>query len=141
MFKSNFQTHRFYVEYGPNSLFERVKFKMQDVHELNLEGPHFKMRLRERSIPQEILESLRNFDEDTWALKTVEVRTDKGKFVSSTWEKSVAGHRYQITIGIGNIVETIVEKDSSGAGKCVQNGELYDMVEMVNKNLMAAEKR
>jgi len=80
------------------------------------------------------------FDANTWELKTAEVRTDRGKFVNSTWEKIVDGHHYQVTIGMGNYVKTIVDRTTSGMDKCVRTGELYDFVELVNAQLMAEER-
>lgn len=138
--KFNFQTARFHVEYGPASLFERVEYKMKDVHQLRMEGKHFQDRLKERGITEDIISKIDAFDTKEWKLKTVEVRTDKGKFVDSTWEVSVNGKAYWVTIGLGNFVKTIVIKSSSGMDKCVQKGELYDYVEEVNRDLMNQDK-
>lgn len=112
---------------------------MQDTHKLYLDGTHYKKRLSERDIPPEILEALMDFDANTWTLQTAEVRTDRGKFVNSTWEKIIGGHHYWVTIGIGNYVKTIVDKETSGMDKCVRFGALYDFVEYVNAELMATE--
>lgn len=131
---------RFHVEYGPDSLFERIRFKMKDVHVLNMNGPHFNERLKERNIPEEIVEKLKEFSIDEWTVKTAEVRKDRGKFYNSTWERIVDGKKYWVTIGLGEIVATIVCKDASGVEKCVREGEYYDFVEKVNRELMDAEK-
>ena len=101
---------------------------------------HYKKRLSERDIPTEVLEALLDFDASTWNLQTAEVRTDRGKFVNSTWEKVIDGRHYWVTIGIGNYVKTIVDRTTSGMDKCIRSGELYDFVEHVNAELMAAEQ-
>ena len=67
------------------------------------------------------------------------VRSDRGKFVDSTWEACVDDLRYWVTIGMGNYVRTIVAKDSSGVEKCVRGGDFYEFVERVNRELMDAE--
>ena len=76
-------------------------------------------------------------DASTWMRKTAEVRTDRGKFVNSAWERVIDGHHYWGTIG--NYVKTIVDRTTSGMDKCVRSGELYDFVERVNAELMDAE--
>ena len=139
MYKSNYETARFHLEFGPESLFERVRFKMKDVNKLYLDGKHFKQRLDERAIPDDIVQALCDFNINSWVLRTAEVRTDRGKFVNSTWERTLYGHRYQVTIGIGNYVKTIVDRTSSGVDKCIRGGELYDLVARVNDELMRAE--
>lgn len=132
---------RFHVEFGPASLFERVQFKMKDIHKLHMNGPHFIARLNERNIPHEIIEQLSLFDTNEWTLKTAEVRIDRGKFYNSTWERILDGKRYWVTIGLGEVVTTIVCKDSSGTEKCVRSGEYYDFVEKVNRELMEVENQ
>lgn len=140
MYKENYSKARFHIQFGPASLFERVRFKMKDAHRLYLDGTHYQKRLSERNIPPEILRALCSFDAETWELKTAEVRTDRGKFVNSTWEKVIDGHRYQVTIGMGNYVKTIVDRTSSGMDKCIRSGELFDFVEHVNAELMREEE-
>lgn len=140
MYRENYSKARFHIRFGPPSLFERVRFKMSNAHKLYLDGTHYKKRLSERDIPPEILEALLDFDASTWILQTAEVRTDRGKFVNSTWEKIINGHHYWVTIGIGNYVKTIVDRTTSGMDKCVRSGDLYDFVERVNTDLMAAEQ-
>ena len=139
MFKAKFERIRFSAEFGPSSLFERVQFKMRGVTDLYMDGKHFQARLSERNIPHEILSQLQHFDASKWVLRTASVRSDSGKFVDSTWEVTVNPYRYWVTIGLGNFISTIVVKDSSGIEKCVRNGEFYDYVEKVNRELMNAE--
>ena len=130
---------RFSVEFGPASLFERVYFKMRDVHSLKAHGQHYMERIRQRHIPDEVLQAVTDFKTKDWRLVTAEVRKDRGKFYNSTWEYQFDGKRYWLTIGLGNVIETIVEKDSSGIEKCIQSGEIYDFVDDVNQKLMLAE--
>lgn len=139
MYKANYETARFHVEFGPESLFVRVRFKMGNVHKLYLDGKHFKQRLDERAIPDDIVHTLCDFDINSWVLRTAEVRTDRGKFVNSSWERTLHGHRFQVTIGLGNYVKTIVDRTSSGVDKCIRCGELFDMVARVNAELMKEE--
>ena len=40
-YKQNYKRVRFHVEFGPPSLFERVRFKMKDVTTLYMDGVHF----------------------------------------------------------------------------------------------------
>ena len=134
------KTERFHIEFGPDSLFQRVNFKMKNVTELYLKGEHFNERLLQRKIPETIVQALRKFVISEWRLVTAEVRVDRGKFVNSTWEKVVDGCHYQVTIGLGSCVETIVNKTSSGTDKCVRSGELYDFVSRVNEELMLQEQ-
>jgi hypothetical protein len=54
---------------------------MRDVTELYMDGAHFKARLSERDIPDEVIERLRHFNIAEWTLRTAEVRVDRGKFV------------------------------------------------------------
>ncbi len=131
---------RFHIEFGPASLFERVQFKMKDVHGLQIGGPHYNARKSERNIPNEVLDRINHFDTSEWKLITAEVRADRGKFYNSTWEYRYNDAAYWLTIGIGDCVITIVKKDSSGIERCLRNGELYDFVEKVNRDLMDNEK-
>jgi hypothetical protein len=141
MFKANYQTARFHKDFGPSSLFMRVNFKMKGTQKLYLDGKHFVQRKEERAIPDDILNALCDFDISSWELINAEVRIDRGKFVNSTWEKILNGRRYQVTIGMGNYVTTIVDRTSSGVEKCFREGEFYDYVEQVNKELMEAESK
>ena len=130
------ETVRFHIDFGPPSLFERVRFKMKDVHKLYLDGTHFNKRLSERDSPEDVIEKLKAFDCCEWTLKTAEVRKDRGKFVNSTWEVLCNGNPYWVTISVGNFITTIVLRNSSGMDKCIRNGEYYDFVESVNRKLM-----
>lgn len=132
---------RFSVEFGPASLFERVYFKMRDVHSLKAHGHHYMVRISERHIPGEVLQAITDFKIKDWRLVTAEVRKDRGKFYNSTWEYQFDGKRYWLTIGLGNVIETIVEKNSSGIKKCIQSGEIYDFVDDVNRKLMLEEAK
>ncbi len=130
------ETIRFHVDFGPSSLFERVRYKMKDVHKLYMDGKHFNKRVSERDIPADVIIKLQDFDCCEWVLKTAEVRKDRGKFINSTWEVLCNGNPYWVTIGVGNYITTIVLRDSSGMNKCIRNGEYYDYVESVNRKLM-----
>ncbi|WP_188206958.1 hypothetical protein [Alkalibacillus aidingensis] len=77
------------------------------------------------------------FDPNEWKLVTVEVRNDKGKFINSTWEKTIDMEKYCITIGYGDAVQTIIKIDSDGLGfEFVKDGPIYQFVSEVNQELM-----
>lgn len=42
MYRENYPKARFHIQFGPPSLFERVRFKMRDAHKLYLDGTHYK---------------------------------------------------------------------------------------------------
>ena len=132
----NFETARFHVRFGPASLFERVRYKMGGVKELRLNIPHYQQRVVERNIPEKILYEIEHFDTALGEVVSAEVRTDTGKFVSSSWMREVDRRLFSITIGLGNSVVTLYEKDSSGIDQCIRSGPLYDFVSAVNQKLM-----
>ncbi|QOR65104.1 hypothetical protein IM538_14830 [Cytobacillus suaedae] len=135
-----FKTSRFHVLYGPEALFERVKFKFQGEHSLKLHGKHYKDRVEQRSISKLVIEQLHTFNLDEWNLVTVEVRNDTGKFVNSTWERVIQKEKYWITIGFGDVVQTIVKKDSEGLGfDYIKSGPIFNFVSEVNQALMLDE--
>ena len=134
-----FSTARFAATTGPQSLFDRIRFKMSDVHSLDLHGKHYNQRTLERKIPAEVLDKIAAFSVDDWALVACEVRTDKGKFINSTWELIFDGRRYRITIGFNNTVLTVVAKNVAGNGDVVTGGQLYDFVDKVNSALNLCE--
>lgn len=133
---TRFEKARFHINYGPKSLFDRVMFKMRDVTQLDLTGSHFIHRTGNRKIPKTVLDRIQKFSSDEWTLISCEVRTDKGKFINSTWETTYCESRYWITIGFNNLVETVIEKESSGEGKIVKSGQLFDYVSLINDELI-----
>ena len=135
-YKQSYKRIRFHVEFGPPSLFERVRFKMKDVTTLYMDGVHFQTRASERNIPDDIMARLLQFDINEWRVVTASVREDRGKFVDSTWEIVIDGVRYWVTIGMGTFITTIVIKETSGVENCIRSGEYYDFVEQVNRKLM-----
>ena len=64
---------RFHAEFGPPSLFERVRFKMKSVDKLIMDGSHFNARASERNIPPEIIEKLQHFSTPLESLTTMVV--------------------------------------------------------------------
>jgi hypothetical protein len=80
------------------------------------------------------------FDADEWDLRTAEVNARTGKFVSSSWSRSIDGQWWWIVIGLNDTLLTIIDTNKFGLGPCVvQRGELYNFVEKTNSALMAAE--
>lgn len=127
-----FETERFHVETGPDSLFERVRSVMDEPRELRIDPDHVKQRSAERDAP---IEELKQFDPDQWELKTAEVRTDKGMFVNTAWACKADGRDWWVIIGFEDTVMTVIETDKNGLGpKIVTEGDLYNRVKQVNKN-------
>lgn len=133
-----FETARFQIEAGPAALFERVRFKLPGQRKLKLHATHLQQRADERHAPVDILEQ---FDPETWQLRTVEVRIDTAKFVSSTWTVEVNGVEWWVVIGFNDTVQTVFAGSRRGIGtKAVTHGPLYERVAQVNLELMAAEQ-
>lgn len=134
----NFTKSRFHIDYGPASLFERVRYIMASCEEIKLHSKHFKERTLEREIPIEVINSLTRFSVDHWELIMAEVRNDTGKFVSSTWQLTYDGIEYVVVIGLHNAAQTVFSKDNNPSlmKLIVKSGPQYDFVERVNRELM-----
>lgn len=137
----NIPKSRFYVEYGPSSLFERVKYKFSKSVELKTHARHFNERLGERKIPEYIINAIATFGPQSWRLVMAEVRNDTGKFINSTWEMDYGGIKYWLVIGFGNTIETIIAKDKGfqPVRGIIKEGEFYNFVSDVNKELMRSD--
>ena len=134
-----FKTARFHVETGPQSLFDRVRFKMAGRRKLKFHAAHLRQRLQERGVPTDLLQQ---FDADTWELVSAEVRVDTGKFVNSTWVCEGAGERWWVVIGFRDTVENVLAANKVGLGPdpdIVTSGPLYQRVRQVNEVLMDDE--
>jgi hypothetical protein len=132
-----FETARFHVDTGPATLIQRVLRKMSGRRQLKLHASHFGSQANARAAP---LELLRDFDPQEWELKTVEVRTDTGKFVNSAWSRRIHGRDWWIVIGFSDTVVTVIDTDKYGMGPdVVTSGPLYDFVEKVNRRLLEDE--
>jgi hypothetical protein len=130
------ETARFHVETGPASLFERVRFIM-DGKDLKLHGDHFNERADERSVPIGEVDEL---DAEKWEAMLAEVNVDSGKFVSSSWRRTIDGTTWWIVIGLHNTVMTVFESDSKKLGsQVVRGGDLYEHTRKVNRRLMQQE--
>jgi len=127
------ETERFHVETGPESLFRRVRVVMQET-ELKLHADHFQQRADERDAP---IEKMMPFRPEEWQLRTAEVRTDTGKFVSTAWYREIGGQRWWIVIGLHDTVVTVFPSDKQGLGdEIVRSGMLYAFVQSVNRKLL-----
>ena len=136
-YKQSYKRIRFHVEFGPPSLFERVRFKIKDETTLYMDGVHFQTRASERNIPDDIMARLFQFDINEWRVVTASVREDRGKFIDSTWEIVIDGVRYWVTIGMGTFIKTIVVKETSGVEKnCIPSGEYCCLEFLVQNNLV-----
>src|SRR5262245_11533128 len=134
---TRFQKARFHAATGPQSLFDRVRFKMSGKRTLRVHAPHLLGRGAERAAPLDVIAA---FDPTEWELVTVEVRADTGKFVNSAWTREIDGRRWWVVIGLHDTLETVLDTDERGlGGSVVTGGELYDVVAKVNQELMLAE--
>lgn len=131
-----FETARFHVETGPDSLFTRVRHILCEPVQLKAQGKHVTERLRERAAP---LDELTRFDPGSWELVSAEVRTDTGKWVKSTWRVRVDERDWWVVVGLGNALVTVIEVDPWRRGRgtdIVTWGALHAQVDAVNTELM-----
>ena len=136
----NFKTALFHIDDGPPILFEWVRLIMGKAPELNM-TKRFLKRAEEREITPEILGFVKNFHASDWNLISCVIRTDKGKFVKSTWETHCNGKGYWPVTGFGDGAITISRKEGgSGRQNAVHDGELYDFVRRSNQKLMDQEE-
>jgi hypothetical protein len=133
-----FQTSRFHVDFGPKSLFQRVRTKMSGVRQLRVHAEHFRRRATERLAP---IQQLRHFDSNESELVIAEVRDDTCKFVSSTWRRRIGDKTWWIVIGLHNTLETAYSGEKSGVGSgIVTEGELFGRVASVNADLIRRDE-
>jgi hypothetical protein len=111
-------------------------FKMSKSRELCITNKRLLMRTIFHTIPRG---AIADFWSAAWELIEAEVRTDNGKFVSSTWRKPVGGRYLWIAIGFGGVEAAYWDRDPSSCPPVVRCGPLFDMVAEVNSRLMAAE--
>lgn len=131
-----FPVARFHVQSGPPELFERVRFKMRVPRTLKTHSAHVQSRSEERSAP---LELLKRFDPSEWRLMTADVRTDKGKFVSTAWMVEAGGSHWWVAIGLEETITTVIRIDRGKTAfgpDIVRSGPVYDFVAEVNRQLM-----
>ncbi len=132
-----FGTARFHCDSGSEALFERVCYKMRETRELELHVVHFQQRVQECRISDSVLASLKSFDSGRWVTVTITVRTDTGKFEASTRELIFPERTVSVTIGLHNMVQTIMWKEPRGVGySYVVSDRLFKLVEEVNQQLM-----
>jgi hypothetical protein len=125
---------RFHTLTGPEELFERVRFVLDDSITLEFEAEHANERAHTRDAP---LEKLKNFDQDTWELMTAEVRIDKAKFTRTGWRTSIHDRYWWVVRGFEQKVITVFQSDKIGFGdEIVTSGPLYERVAEVNSELM-----
>jgi hypothetical protein len=133
-------TRRFHVESGPPELFERIRFIIgrRGPQNLDLSHDHAAERTAERRFPSEIVTPFRP---EEWELLTAEVLTS-GKFMRTTWARDYQGQRWLVTFAKGEIVVTGYEGDPGRmlrGPSIVRNGEFFEKVARVNRDLKEAE--
>jgi hypothetical protein len=130
----HFQTIRFHKATGPASLFARVKQIMGVKTGLKIHGLHFKRRANERNIDKQMLA---DFPSELWELMEAEVRSDTGKFVSSSWRKSVDNQYLWIVVGFGETVKTAFWSNGYKLGPSVEReSSIYFFVAEANQALL-----
>ena len=136
---TRFERARFHVNTEPPSLFDRVRFKMAGQRGLCFRPRHAAERLFERDAPYDVLKT---FDSESWELMTAEVRADSGKFVRTAWRVRHATRDWWVVIGYDGVVQTVFEASSDKTARgprIVTEGELYEFVARVNRELMDLE--
>ncbi|MFE2302609.1 hypothetical protein ACFXAW_30990 [Streptomyces sp. NPDC059445] len=131
-----FETARFHVESGPESLFVRVRHILREPVRLAARGGHVTERIRQRDAP---VEELVSFDPTSWDLVSAEVRTDTGRWVKSTWRVRADGRDWWVVVGLGDALVTVIDVDPWRRGRgqdVVVEGPLYVKVDAVNAELM-----
>jgi hypothetical protein len=131
-----FETARFHVESGPDSLFTRVRHVLSEPVRLRAHGTHVTERLEQRGAP---LETLTRFDPGSWEPVSAEVRTDTGKWVKSTWRVRADERFWWVVIGLGNTLVTVIDVDPRRRGRgddIVAGGPLYTRDDAVNTELV-----
>ena len=130
------KVERFHTDTGPAALFQRVQQVFDAPRRLKLHGSHLAERAAERSAP---VADIEHFDPHQWELVLVEARSDTGKFVSTTWRRSVGDREWWIVIGFHDTVRTIYAASSGKRGlgpDVVTDGELWQRVASVNQRLV-----
>ncbi|MEU9137369.1 hypothetical protein AB0D33_15605 [Streptomyces sp. NPDC048404] len=131
-----FETARFHVESGPDSLFVRVRHILREPVRLTARGGHVTERISQRDAP---VEELLRLDPQSRELVSAEVRTDTGKWVKSTWRVRADGRDWWVVVGLGNALVTVIDVDPWRRGRgqdVVVEGPLYAKVQAVNAELM-----
>ena len=136
---TKFTTSRFHVKYGPQSLFDRIQFKLKDVQTLKENSTHYLQRVTERNIPDEVKSRLKNFNTNEWELVMAEVRNDTFKFVNTTWETIYDGESYWVVFGFNETILTIFKSSGDENRAAIREGSIYDNVDRVNKELIDNE--
>lgn len=135
------ENQRFHISTGPASLFERVRFKMSGPRTLSMSG-HAK---KKENVSPEVLAEVLSFDSSKWELVQASASIDTGKFVKTAWRRKFDQDWWWIVIGYHNTVMTIFKQRSQGKtgldSTITTSGEVYDLVERVNRELMEAESK
>jgi hypothetical protein len=124
------------------SLFERVRFKMNEPHDIKFSN-HAVSRAIERGISETALNKIMNFKVDEWNLKMASVSAVSFKFVDSTWERKISESNIWVVIGLYATVESVYNQTDInwGMDRAVRRGDpLYDQVDKVNRELMDKER-
>jgi hypothetical protein len=125
---------RFHVSTGPAALFARVGDVFDGPRALRVHGDH----LAERVTAATPMWALDPFVPADWELVLVEARTDTGKFVNTTWRRTVDGVDWWVVIGYRNTVRTFYPADPGKTGmgpSVVVDGPTHDLADRVNRAL------
>lgn len=128
----------FHVDYGPESLFERIGVIFQEEKKLRIQGKHTKNRITNTYISTKILRDIEIFDPCQWRIVETEVRNDTGKLVNTTWEKEIEDEKIRIIIGFRDTVKSIeIDKEFKLFQKpIVKDGYVYNHVDRMNLKML-----
>lgn len=129
----------FHKEFGPSSLFERIRFKFLDPPTRRL---NTSVSIRRMSLPQVINLALDAFNPAEWDLVWAKVRSDTGKFTTTSWRREVQASYWWVVMGYGDFVFRVFVTKLGVDGlnsDVIESGDQYTFVEKVNRDLMEAE--
>jgi hypothetical protein len=124
---------------GPPDLFRRVRYIMESKERFQIDRSSLASVIHKREIHLKDTDDLNNILKlDKWDLLGATVRSDQGKFVSSTWERNIGSQRLRIVIGMNDYLLTIESAAPNQplppSDKCTP--EFWKFVADVNRNLM-----
>lgn len=132
-----YDTLDFHVDIGPESLFQRVRFKFHTPTRLKGRTPY-----RDPKYGSDLQAALLNFNASDWDLRIVQVRNDSGKFVTTIWRRAFGEECWWIVLGYEGVIQSLFQVEGSETGitdKTVRPGQVFDFVAKVNDDLMIAD--
>lgn len=127
---------------GPEELFRRVRFIMEPKGPFTIDRTLLGRFVDPESLASDELGALKSVKLKKWYVVGAEVRRDRGKFVTSTWERPIGRRRWRIVIGMNDRVLAL--RLVTGANS-LPKSEPHELafvryVADVNHNLMATDR-